>query len=200
MIPIPSDASIRDARWEPAFLQLAHGLVRLAAKSRVIQRFTGVSARRVSTLYRELGRGRSPAGPMIQGSARFFAIPSSWTSSKWNIQCAAFIACYEEVGKTSRVRLNQGWQLMTAYEAYSASRTASDASAGARKLDVNTAYALLVHAGFLESASSELQRVRCDRCMLRYLVVRSMPLRAQRCPMCSIGQNRTRLARQGFGG
>ncbi len=43
MIPIPSDASIRDARWEPAFLQLAHGLVRLAAKSRVIQRFTGVS-------------------------------------------------------------------------------------------------------------------------------------------------------------
>jgi hypothetical protein len=199
MTPIPATARLTDLRWEPAFLELAHRLVRLNAKSRLIQRVTGLSSRRITRLYREIGQGRSPAGPLIQGSAGLFALPSAETSAVWNVQCALFIACYEDIGEAAQIRLNHGWQLMTAYDAYAALRASSDAPREARQLDVNSAYVLLSHAGFLESPLAELQRTRCKACMLRYLIVRSVPLDAQACPMCRMSRNYARLARQGFG-
>lgn len=199
MTPIPATAQFSDAQWEPAFLELAHRLVRLRAKSRLIQRVTGLSARRISWLYREIGRVRSPAGPLIQGSAGWFALPSTETSAAWNVQCALFVACYEDIGEAAQMRLNRGWQLMTAYNAYAALRAGPNAPTEGRQLDVNSAYVLLSHAGFLESPRAELQRTRCKACMLRFLIVRSVPLDAQACPLCRMSRNYARLARQGFG-
>lgn len=199
MTPIPATARLRDAQWEPAFLELAHRLVRRNAKSRLIQRVTGLSARRISRLYREIGQGRSPAGPFIQGSAGLFALPSAGTSAAWNVQCAMFIACYEDIGEAAQMQLNRGWQLVTAYDAYAAVRACSGTPTEGRQLDVNSAYVLLSHAGFLESPLAELQRTRCKACMLNYLIVRSVPLSAQACPMCRMSRNYARLARQGFG-
>jgi len=198
MIPIPSNARLNDVLWEPAFLELAHGLVRLEAKTRVITRLTGLSTRRIRELYRVLqGKGASP-GPVRQSSAQFFAVPSASTSSVWTLHCATFVACYEEIGNASEVRLNRGWQLFMAFTTYSSLYANAGPLAIGRRLDVNLAYALLVHAGFLESRQAELQRVRCATCMLRYLVVRSLPLERQKCPVCSISTNHLRLARQGF--
>lgn len=198
MTPIPFDARHDDVRWESAFLQLAQELIRLHAKPRVIGWFTGMPARRIRRMYRQLHGAPAPSGPVVQASARFFAIPSSGTSSRWNIQCATLLACYEDVGQACALVPNRGWQLVTAFNSYANLWPASETATGQR-LDVNLAYAMLTHAGFLESGNAELQRARCPSCMLRYLVVRSIALERQRCPVCSIEANHQRLARQGFG-
>lgn len=199
MMPIPFDARHDDVRWEPAFLQLAQELIRLYAKPRVIGRFTGLSSRRIRRMYRDWHGAPAPSGPVIQASARFFAIPSAWTSSQWNIECATLIACFEDVGQACGIVPNRGWQLVMAFTAYTNLWQTTD-QGRSRRMDINLAYALLSHAGFLESREAELQRRRCPNCMLRFLVVRSIAPERQRCPVCSIDANHQRLAKQGFGG
>ena len=54
----------------------------------------------------------------MQGSARFFAIPSKRTSAAWSIQCAIFLACYERVGKITETPVHRGWRLLAAFGVY----------------------------------------------------------------------------------
>jgi len=192
---IPRDAKPSDPRWEPAFLTLAHGLIMAGAKARLVARLTAQSQRKVRLLYQVLRGMAAPAGPVLQGTARFFAIRSVKTSSAWSIQCAIFLACYERVAAITECPLHRGWQLLSAFNAYLSLTETLRKSTAVNRLDINQAYGLLTHCGFLEDPKAELQRRPCPTCLLNYLVVTSVPLKSQHCPVCTMNANSGRLAR-----
>jgi hypothetical protein len=86
--PIPENTRPDDPRWAIEFLQLAHDLVIAGAKAKLIERFTELPHRRVSEMYKALLGVAPPAGPVMQGSARYFAVPGKNTSEALRIQWA----------------------------------------------------------------------------------------------------------------
>ena len=98
MIAIPEDADPNDPRWEVAYLQLAHELVMAGTRAKIIARFTDLPTKKIQRLYRALRGMDPPAGPIMQGNARFFAIPGKLTSEAWSVLCAVFLACFERMG------------------------------------------------------------------------------------------------------
>ena len=196
MNPIARDAQPSDPRWEREFLDLAHGLVTAGAKTKLIARFTGLSVRKIRSLYVTLRGIAPPSGPILQGRARYFAMRSTRTSSAWIIQCAIFLACYERVAEITERPLHRGWQLLAAFNAYLSLTETLKKCTAVKRLDINQGYALLTHCGFLEEPNAELQRRECPTCLIRYPVVTSFPLASQPCPVCSMNANSGRLARQ----
>jgi len=197
MMPITRDAQPSDPRWEREFVELAHGLVMAGAKTKLIARYTGMSIRKIRSLYRLLRRMAAPAGPIVQGKARYYAVRITRTTSAWNIQCAIFLGCYERIGMIAEEPLHRGWQLLTAFKIYLSVTEALKKSTAAKRLDINQAYAVLTHCGFLEDPKAELQRRECPSCLIRYPVVTTMPLKSQPCPVCSMNANSRRLVEQG---
>jgi hypothetical protein len=198
MTPIPAKAQAGDPRWAVAFLQLAEGLVGEGAKAKLVERFTDLPHSRVQALYRSFAGKSPPAGPIVQGSARAFAVPGKHTPEALRIHCAIFLACYERIGAITADPLHRGWQLLAAFRSYRAMIAPLGTTAGTRRLDINQAYALLTVAGFLQQPErSELQRARCRECGVAYPVAASAPQVKQGCPVCAIHANCVRLARQG---
>jgi hypothetical protein len=197
MKPIDHDANPRDPRWELEFLRLAHGLVMLGAKTRLIARLTTLPLSKIRKLYKALRSTRAPSGPVFRAQARYFAIPSAQTSASWSVQCAIFLACYEDIGEITEINLHRGWRLLAAFKTYLALTTDKGKTAGTKRLDINQAYALLTHCGFLEAHGAELQRTQCPKCLINYLVVTTELLETQHCPVCAINTNARRLVRQG---
>lgn len=198
MIAIPGDADPADPRWEAAFVQLAHGLVMAGAKARIIARFTDLPAKKIQRLYRALRGTDPPAGPVMQGKARFFAIPGKHTSEAWSVQCAIFLACYERMGGITAFPVHRGWQMLASFTAYLSLTEKLYRSNAVKRLDINQAYALLAHCGFLAHPGvTELQRRECPVCLLSYPVVTTERQDIQGCPICAINANNLRLSRQG---
>ncbi len=198
MTPIPAHAQPGDPRWAVAFLQLAEGLVDEGAKAKLIERFTALPHSRVQALYRSFAGKSPPAGPIVQGSARAFAVPGKHTPESLRIHCAIFLACYERLGGITPEPLHRGWHLLAAFRTYGALIGPLGAAAGTRRLDINQAYALLTFAGFLlQPERAEVQRQRCPECGVSYPVAASAPHVKQGCPVCAIHANCLRLARQG---
>jgi len=197
MIPIPRDARHGDSRWEREFLELAHGLVRAGAKTKLITRFTGLSLRKARSLYRALRNMPAPAGPILQGRAESFALQHSRASSAWSIQCAIFLACYEDIEDIAEQSLHRGWQLLAAFTTYIRLTDPLHRAASVRRLDINQAYALLTHCGFLTEPQAPLKLTECPSCLISYPIVVTVESKAQRCPVCSMSANSLRLARQG---
>ncbi len=54
----------------------------------------------------------------IQGSARYFAVPSKDTSEAWAIQCAILLACYERMGTITTTPIHRGWRLLAAFDSH----------------------------------------------------------------------------------
>jgi hypothetical protein len=196
MNPIGHDAQPSDPRWQREFLELAHGLVMAGAKTKLIARFTGLSIRKIRSLYLMLRSTAAPSGPIAQGQARFFAMRSTRTSSAWSIQCAIFLACYEHIETIAERPLHRGWRLLAAFNCYLSLTEALKQTTAVKRLDINQGYALLTHCGFLEEPTAELQRRQCPTCLIRYPVVTTLSLKTQQCPVCSMNANSRRLARQ----
>ncbi|MPZ45612.1 MAG: hypothetical protein GEV05_19920 [Betaproteobacteria bacterium] len=196
MNPITQDAASSDPRWEREFLDLAHGLVMAGAKTRLIARLTDFSLQRIRNLYKVLRGSYAPSGPLAQGQARFFAMRRGRVSAAWSIQGAIFIACYERTGEIAEVPLQRGWRLLTAFNTYLNLTQELHESSRIKRLDINQAYALLTHCGFLESRNAELKRRECPVCLIRHLVAITEPPVTQRCPVCAMNANALRLARQ----
>lgn len=197
MKPIPEDASPGDPRWEIAFLDLAHGLVMAGAKGKIISRFTDLPLSKIRKMYKALRSTDPPSGPVMQGSARFFAIPSKHTSAAWSIQCAIFLACYERVGVITETPVQRGWRLLAAFSVYLSVTEKLYQTVSIKRLDINQAYALLTHCGFMARPGGvELQRKQCPVCLISYLVVATEQLNAQRCPVCTMNANYLRLSHQ----
>jgi len=191
---LPEDARLADPRWECAFLQLAHGLVIAGAKAKIIERFTDLPHERVSKLYRALRGTTPPSGPVMQGSARYFAVPSKDTSEAWSIQCAIFLACFERMSKITTVPLQRGWRLLAAFNAYLTVTQRLSDTIPIKRLDINQAYALLTYCGFMALAgNAELQRRQCPVCFIKYPIVATEKLTTQRCPVCAINADDARL-------
>ncbi len=140
MKPIPEDARPDDPRWAIAFLQLAHDLVIAGAKAKIIERFTDLPHSRVREMYKALRGIVPPAGPVMQGSARHFAMPSKNTSEASRIQCAIFLACYDRMGKITTSPLQRGWRLLAAFNAYLRLTETLSQTASIKRLDINQAY------------------------------------------------------------
>jgi len=195
MDPIPEDALPDDPRWEVAFLELAHGLVKAGARSRVIMRFTELPANRIRRLYRALLGIPAPSGPILQASARSFAMVGKHTSAAWSVQVATFLACFERIGKICEQPTHRGWRLLHAFNAYLGLTEQLRAATAVKRLDINQAYAVLTHCGFLaRGRNAELQRRQCPACLIRYPILTSEPLHAQRCPVCVVHLNALRLS------
>jgi hypothetical protein len=132
----------------------------------------------------------------MQGKARFFAMPSKHTSAAWSVQCATFLACYDRVGKITERPVHRGWQLLASFGVYLSLTEKLHRAAAIRRLDINQAYALLTHCGFMtQSAAAELQRTECRTCLISYPIVTTEPLEAQGCPVCAMNENDVRLSR-----
>ena len=195
MKPIPEYATLADPLWELAVKGLAHGLVMEGAKGKIIERFTGLSHRKVRDLYRGLRGETPPAGPLVQGSPRYFAVPTRYTAAGWNIQATILLECYERLGRITTVRVKRGWRLLVAHRAYIGltEKLAQDVQP-MKRLDINQAYALLTYCGFLTAhARADLQRRTCSQCSMLYLVVAGAGPKSQRCPVCTMETNLKRL-------
>jgi len=196
MNPITHDANPSDPRWEREFLDLAHGLVMAGAKTRLIARLTDHSLQKIRILYKVLRGVSPPSGPIAHGTAHFFAMRRGRVSAAWSIQGAIFIACYERTGELSEVPLQRGWRMLAAFNTYLKITQTLHESSGVKRLDINQAYALLTHCGFLEARDPALTRKECPVCLIRYLVVAQEPPDTQRCPVCALDANNRRLARE----
>ena len=129
------------------------------AKGKIIERFTHLSHRKMRAMYRALRDMAPPAGPIMQGSARYFAMPSKRTSTSWSIQCAIFQGCYERVSRITPTPLQRGWLLLAAFNSYLSITDKLHQTTGIKRLDINQAYALLSYCAFMSSsADAELQR------------------------------------------
>ena len=197
MTPIAEDASPDDARWSVPYLKLAEGLVIAGAKAKLVERFTQLPHGRVREMYWAFRGTAPPAGPVMQGSARYFAVPGKNTSEASRIQCAIFLACYERMGKITTTPVQRGWQLLAAFNAYLNLTKKLSETTSLKRLDINQAYALLTYCGFLTQRSeAELQRKECPICAIHYPVAANEPLESQGCPVCAINANFRRLSKQ----
>ena len=197
MTPLPEHARARDARWGLAFLDLAHGLVMAGAKAKIVERFTYLTHGRVRQIYKAIKGTAPPSGPIVQGSARYFAVPSKDTSEAWTIQCAIFLACYERMGVITTTPVQRGWRLLAAFNAYMSLTEKLNQTLSVKRLDINQAYALLTYCGFMTPHSgTELQRRQCPICSINYPVVAKTRLEKQGCPVCAINDNCLRLSQQ----
>jgi hypothetical protein len=193
MKPIPENARPGDPRWALAFLALAQGLVIAGAKAKLIERFTDLPHNRVRELYQALRGIAPPAGPIVQGSARQFAMPSKHTSEAMRVQCVIFLGCYERMGKITTAPVQRGWRLLAAFNSYLSLTEKLHQSTQIKRLDINQAYALLSFCGFMMLPNSaELQRRQCPVCSIYYPVVANEPLDKQGCPVCAINANASR--------
>lgn len=187
MTPIPDDAGPQDPRWTIAFLDLAYGLVMAGAKGRIVERFTHLSHRKVRELYKALCRKPPPSGPVMQGSARFFAKWSKRVPTEWSIQCATFLGCYERMSKITTVRVQRGWLLLAAFNSYLSLTEKLHEATSVKRLDINQAYALLSYCGFMTMPiGAKLQRRHCPTCSINYPVVADEDPDTQACPVCTI--------------
>ncbi len=198
-MPIPEDAKPRDPRWAIAYLELAHGMVMAGAKAKLIERYTDLPHRRVRELYRALRGTPPPSGPIMQGRAEYFALRTQHTSEAWTIQCGIFLECYERMELITSIPLQRGWRLLAAFKSYLGITEKLSQSTSVRRLDLNQAYALLAHSGFLiRTSEAEVKRRRCPVCLLKYPILASKPLNAQQCPLCTMNTNMQRLTEQGM--
>lgn len=199
MTRIPMGADPADPRWEPAYLDLAHGLVMASAKPKLVVHLTQMPLRRVRELYQALLGKHAPAGPIASASPAFFVLPGSRTSTNWGIQSAAYLSCYDDIAEMSTIPLHRGWRMLEAYRFYLWSTQASMAQRRFKRLDINQAYALLMHCRFLESKDADIQRRRCPRCLLEFLVLKRETSIRQTCPVCGIDTHYEHLVAQGLG-
>ena len=135
----------------------------------------------------------------MQGSARYFAMPSKRTSTAWSIQCAIFLACYERMGKITTTPVQRGWLLLAAFNSYLSLTEKLNQTTSIKRLDINQAYALLTYCGFMMLPSgAELQRKECPICSINYPVVANEGRDTQACPVCTINANSVRLSHQDY--
>jgi hypothetical protein len=195
MQPIPASARAADPRWTVAFLCLAEGLIMAGAKAKIVERFTGLPSRRVKAMYKGLRGGRPPAGPVMQGSARFFAVSSKHTSEASRVQCSIFLACFECLGNITATPLNRGWRLLASFDSYLSVTEKLSAATSVKHLDINQAYALLAYCGSMTTPDgADIQRKRCDCCSIFYPVITERYAEPQKCPICAIDANCKRLS------
>ena len=165
------------------------------AKGKVIERYTHLSHRRVRTLYQVLRGIAPPAGPVMQGNARYFAIPSKYTSTAWSVQCAIFLACYERMNNITAVPVQRGWLLLATFNSYLTLTEKLHETTAVKRLDINQAYALLSYCGFMTAPNgAELMRTQCPVCLINYPVVVKETVDSQPCPLCTMNANCQRLA------
>jgi hypothetical protein len=195
--PIPEDARPGDPRWEVAYLELANGLVMAGARAKLIERYTFLSHRRVSTLYQVLRGMSPPGGPTLQGKASSFTRFNLESSAAWSIQCALFLACYDRMATISAIPLQRGWRLLAAFNTYLTFSETPKPGAASKRLDINQAYTLLTYCGFLSPHSdAEIQRRQCPTCSMNYPILASKSPQSQGCPLCATNANLERLAAQ----
>ncbi len=95
------------------------------------------------------------------------------------------------------MRVNRGWQLLAAFTVYLGLTEKLHQATAIKRLDINQAYALLTHCGFLaQPGAVDLQRKECPVCLIRYPVAVNEQIDTQGCPVCAMNANSRRLSQQ----
>lgn len=101
------------------------------------------------------------------------------------------------MGKITTVPVHRGWQMLAALTVYQNLTEKLYRETAVKRLDINQAYALLAHCGFLaQPGAAELQRKECPVCLISYPVVTTERSDIQGCPICAINANNIRLSQQ----
>ena len=125
---------------ESALLDLARSMVMAGAKARIIRRYIEIPMAKIRHMYRSLRNMDPPSGPVLQGSARFFAVPGKHTSESWTFQCSIFLGCYERIGRITDTPLHRGWRLLAGFSVYLSLTDKLAHETGVQRLDINQAY------------------------------------------------------------
>lgn len=178
-------------------MELANHLVMAGTRAKVIVHLTGLPLSKVSQLYRALLGTPPPPGPIAQGHASFFSKASKYTSESWSVQSALLLGCYHRMGQALEVPVHRGWQFLAVFNTYLSLTDKLHHTESVKRLDINQAYSLLVHSGFLAHAcGAELQLRQCPACTVNYPILMSEDIKTQGCPVCAINENIRRLAWQ----
>lgn len=197
---IPESAASEDPVWSSALGELAVELVRAGCKAKIIKRYTGVSHKRIASLFRSIHDADAPGGPCHQGDAQFFVTGTNsnrFSGPAWNIEGAVFLGSYRKLAAAVGVKANRGWLLLHAFRSYLCmTKALADRNIG-RRLDINQAYALLVFSGFNTLPElSEIGQKVCGKCLTQFLIDNRREPESQACPVCIIRLNTERLASQ----
>lgn len=186
--PIPETAQFDDPLWTSRFLDLAHAMIMLDGKPKLIARYTGLSAKSIADRYKRLTGHEAPAGRLQQAQPKHFAIPHNRGGLDWNIQAAAFAAVYLKIEAALDEPPNRGWLLTAAFQAY---QRLTDPILAVMpdlpRVGFNTGYDLMTHLGYgYGRKSAALALKQCDVCGASHLIITTAELDNQSCPMCAI--------------
>ena len=199
MQPIPKSASLSDPLWSGRLYFLADRMVRLGGKPKLIQYFTGLSAKAISARYRLLCGTDAPAGRMGQTLPQHFAKAHNRGGQRFILQAATWASVFlnleEATGDAFKEPVNRGWLLTSALETY----LGLIAPMRWREPDLpvitlNSGYELMNHLGHqARRGNSALARVCCSRCRMMYLILRGDDPEGYDCPFCAIQNHKTLL-------
>lgn len=188
---IPADATLDDVEWRGQIEKMAADMVRSGAHSKIVERYTGLSHKAVSTLYRVV-RGHPPKpGGAAQGSPEFFATANGSNHKSgfaWNLHSSIFLHCFDHFSRSAPYKVNRGWALLHAYTSYLERTEALHQETGQDRLTFNHAWSLLAFACTEAPYEmlSDLVRKTCSSCGVTYLLVTKRELDSQKCPMCEM--------------
>jgi hypothetical protein len=173
--------------------------VKERAKPKIIRRYTNVAQRTVAELYMAARAEMPPPGPLGRGSAVFYTSArdsKEMAGPQWNLQGTIFLHNYVQLMQRMPFPVNRGWALLQAYRGYLRMTARAHEAAPTRKLDINSAYALLVLSGLPNAPElGEVRLHRCDVCGRDYLVATDRELSAQRCPLHQMSDKALRIKR-----
>jgi hypothetical protein len=197
MKPIPEIGDPLDPSRALAIQELAHALVRAGAKGKLIERLCGLTHGKVSKLYRTICGETPPLGVLALGSAKTYAVQTKSTPAGWAIQSAIFLECYQRMGNVVPFAVLRGWRFLASFRSYLRMTDLLAERTGAKRLDINQAYSLLIHAGFLQRPEVADVRLRpCGKCHFQYVVLTGEEMDTQDCPVCSMNSRFKRLSAQ----
>jgi hypothetical protein len=199
MQPIPKSASLSDPLWSGRLHDLADRMVSLEGKPKLIQYFTGLSSKTISTRYRLLRGTDAPAGRMGQTLPQHFVKAHNRGGQRFILQAASwasvFLSLEEATADAFKEPVNRGWLLTSAMETY------LDLTAPMRwrepdlpALTLNGAYELMNHLGYQDRrGNAALARACCSECHMMYLILRGGEPEDYDCPFCAIQHQKMQL-------
>lgn len=186
--PIPENADYEDPRWVGSFHDLAAKMISFDAKTKIIVRYTGIPAKTISRRYKLLTGRCAPAGRSQTFDPERFIFKNHRIGVDWNIQAAAYVGIYLKIESAMEQKVNRGWLLTAAYQAYERlTEKTRHASPKTEKLTFNRAYDLMNSFGHgISRKLSSLCLRTCVDCQSGYLSANSIELNTPHCPVCEL--------------
>jgi hypothetical protein len=196
---IPESAETDDPAWSGRFHELANAMVMYGAKSRLIQRFTGLKHKEIVQRCQILKGCEPAAGRLRSIKPARFVTRFDRSTNDFLLQCAAFAQCLTRIESAFTEPLNRGWLLVMAYRTYDRLSERLVGAMSLQKLDINVCWELMVHFGNARFRHlADIAQKSCSHCGTHFLALNAAEETSDFCPMCGIQQYYQRLTQAGL--